>query len=181
MEQERTQNHNGKLNTAACWMEVLPIVSAYVRSMILEYHDAEDVIQNIAVVFAEKFAQVDPCREVVPWVLRIARYEIVNYFCAKGQQPELLNEGILDKIESAYQSIHSEANMVKTALHECIKKLNDRLRHILELRYLREMAIADISKRVGISSNAVYIILCRAREALAQCVQRKTQMIWITP
>jgi DNA-directed RNA polymerase specialized sigma24 family protein len=43
------------------------------------------------------------------------------------------------------------------------------------------MAIPDISRRLGLSSNAVYIILCRAREALANCVQKKADVLWNEP
>jgi DNA-directed RNA polymerase specialized sigma24 family protein len=40
------------------------------------------------------------------------------------------------------------------------------------------MEIRDISQRLGLSNNAVYIILCRVREALANCVQKKTDVLW---
>ena len=55
MEQKKSENPKGPRNSAASWMQILPTVSAYVRSMILNYHDSEDIIQNIAVIFAEKY------------------------------------------------------------------------------------------------------------------------------
>jgi RNA polymerase sigma-70 factor (ECF subfamily) len=178
MKEERSQNNNRKRNSAACWMNILSIVSAYVRAMVLNYHDSQDIIQNIAVVFAEKFADLNPSRDVVPWVLTIARYEIVNYFRSKGRETELLDERLMQRMETAYHSIHSEADKIKTALHECIRKLNKRSRHVLELRYFRDMSVSDISKRLSISANAVYLILCRTRDALAKCIQRKTRLTW---
>lgn len=178
MEQERFKNIDRERNSAACWMDILSIVSAYVRVMVLNYHDSQDIIQNIAVVFAEKFKDLDPSREVVPWVLTIARYEIANYFRSKGHETELLDEKLMERMETAYHSIHNEADKIKTALHECIQKLNKRSRHILELRYFRDISVSDISKRLGISANAVYVILCRSRDALAKCVQRKTRLTW---
>jgi RNA polymerase sigma-70 factor, ECF subfamily len=178
MEPKNQEKPKGPRNSAASWMQILPTVSAYVRSMILNYHDSEDIIQNIAVIFAEKFDRLDPSRDVVPWVLRIARYEVVNYFRAQGRQQRLFDEKVLQRIEGAYQSVYDEADGIKTALHECIESLNDRPRHVLKLRYFRIMAIDDISRRLGLSSNAVYIILCRVREALANCVQKKTNVLW---
>jgi RNA polymerase sigma-70 factor (ECF subfamily) len=178
MKQEGHENIDGKRKSAACWMDILSIVSAYVRAMVLNYHDSQDIIQNIAVVFAEKYADLDPSRDVVPWVLTIARYEIANYFRSKGRETELMEEKLMQRMETAYHSIHGEADKIKTALHECIQKLNKRSRHVLELRYFRDMSASDISKRLSISANAVYLILCRTRDALAKCVQRKTRLTW---
>jgi len=156
------------------------MVSAYVRVMVLNYHDSQDIIQNIAVVFAEKIAGLDPARDIVPWVLTVARYEIANYFRSKGRETELLDERIMQRMETAYHSLHGEADKIKKSLHECMQKLNSRPRYILELRYFRDMKITDISKRLGISTNAVYITLCRTRDALAKCVQKKTRLAWKT-
>jgi RNA polymerase sigma-70 factor (ECF subfamily) len=178
MEQKSSENPKGTRHSAASWMQVLPTVSAYVRSMILNYHDSEDIIQNIAVIFAEKFADLHPSRDPVPWILRIARYEVVNHFRIKGREQRLLDEKVLERIELAYHAIHGESEDIKNALHECIESLNDRPRHVLKLRYFRVMDIQDISRRLGLSSNAVYIILCRVREALANCVQKKTDISW---
>ena len=178
MEQKKSENPKGPRNSAATWMQILPTVSAYVRSMILNYHDSEDIIQNIAVIFAEKYDRLDPSREVLPWILRIARYEVVNYFRSQGREQIIFDEKVLQRIERAYHVIHDESEGIKKALHTCIESLNDRPRHVLKLRYFREMEIRDISRRLGLSSNAVYIILCRVREALANCVQKKTDVLW---
>jgi len=178
MEQKKSENPKGSRNSAVTWMQILPAVSAYVRSTILNYHDSEDIIQNIAVIFAEKYDRLDPSRKVLPWILRIARYEVVNYFRSRGQEQIIFDEKVLQRIERAYHVIHDESEGIKKALHTCIESLNDRPRHVLMLRYFREMEIRDISRRLGLSSNAVYIMLCRVREALAKCVQKKTGVLW---
>lgn len=178
MEQKKSENPKGPRNSAATWMQILPAVSAYVRSIILNYHDSEDIIQNIAVIFAEKYDRLDPSREVLPWILRIARYEVVNHFRSQEREQIIFDEKVLQRIERAYHVIHDESEGIKKALHTCIESLNDRPRHVLKLRYFREMEIRDISQRLGLSSNAIYIILCRVREALANCVQKKTGVPW---
>lgn len=178
MEHKESENPKRPRNSAITWMQILPAVSAYVRSTILNYHDSEDIIQNIAVVFAEKYDRLDPSRKVLPWILRIARYEVVNYFRSQGREQIIFDEKTLQRIQRAYHVIHDESEGIKKALHTCIESLNDRPRHVLKLRYLREMEIGDISRRLGLSSNAVYIMLCRVREALAKCVQKKAGVLW---
>ena len=86
----------------------------------------------------------------------------------------------MQRIEQAYQSIDSDSDDVKAALHECIKKLHDRPRSVLELRYFKDMGIGDISRQQGVSQNAVRIMLYRVRIALANCVKRRTHIQWET-
>ena len=180
MKPKRLQRNTNEHYSITSWMEVQTIVSAYVRSVVLNYHDSEDVIQNIAMVFTNKFDQLGSSRDLIPWVLKVARYEVVNYFRAQNREKKFFDEKAMQRIEHAYQSIHPEADDVKAALHECIKKLNGRPRDMLKLRYFKDMGIGDISRQLGISKNAVYIMLCRARDAQANCVQRKTNIQWKT-
>lgn len=175
---KRELDSQGQYQHAAAWMKVLPVVSAYVRSVLRNYHDSEDVIQNIAVVFAAKFDSLDADRDITPWVLRIARYEVVNYYRSRGREKQFLDDETLQVIERTYHSLENEAEDVKAALRDCIRQLNERPRRVLELRYFREMGIGDISRHLGISNNAIYIMLCRVREALARCVQRKSKLGW---
>jgi len=180
MEPKRLQTNTNKRHSITSWIEVQTTVSAYVHSVILNYHDSEDVIQNIAVVFANKFDQLDSSRDLLPWVLKVARYEVANYFRAKNKERKFFDEKAMQRIEQAYQSFHSDADDVKAALHECIKKLHDRPRSVLELRYFKDMGIGDISRQQGVSQNAVRIMLCRVRIALANCVKRRTHIQWET-
>jgi RNA polymerase sigma-70 factor (ECF subfamily) len=178
MQPERLQMNTNKHAAITSWIEVQTIVAAYVRSVILNYHDSEDVIQNIAVVFVDKFEQLGSARDLIPWALKVARYEMSNYFRAQNRKEELLDEIAMQRIGHAYQSIYPEADDVKAALHECMKKLHGRYRDVLRLRYFSDKGIGDISRRLGLSKNAVYITLCRAREILANCVRRKTNIQW---
>jgi len=178
MQPKRLQTNTNKHHSITAWMAVQTTVSAYVRSVILDYHDSEDVIQNIALVFADKYEQLGSSRDLIPWALKVARYEVANYFRAQNREKKFFDEKAMQRIEHAYQSIHPEADDVKAALHECIKKLHDRPRDVLRLRYFKDMGIGDISRQLEISKNAVYIMLCRAREALANCVQRKAKLQW---
>ena len=178
MEPKRRQTNTNKRHSITSWIEVQTTVSAYVHSVILNYHDSEDVIQNIALVFANKFDQLDSSRDLLPWVLKVAHYEVANYFRAQNKERKFFDEKAMQRIEQAYQAIDSDAGDVKAALHECIQKLHDRPRAVLEHRYFEDMGIGDISRRQGVSQNAVRIMLHRVRNALANCVKRKTHIQW---
>ena len=155
-------------------------MSAYVRSMIFSLHDAEDVIQEVAVAVAESFDQFDQSRPLTPWVMGIARNKVVDHIRAKGRGQLTLDEPTMQQVSQAFESIERESDDMKQALADCMRRLKTRPRHVLELRYLREMQISEISERMGLSSNAIYVMLHRIRTSLAQCIQGKVSIRWET-
>lgn len=160
------------------WTQVQPIVASYVRSMILSFHDAEDVIQEVAVAFAMSFERYDPERPSVPWVLSIARHKVIDYIRAKGQAPTVFDEKTLEFLARAYASVQDESQEIQEALQGCMQRLNERPRHVVNLRYMRDMSLTEIAQRLGMSNNAVYVMLHRVKDAQAECVQRKLKIQW---
>ncbi len=49
------------------------MVAAFVLSIIPDFHQAEDVLQQVAVVLVREFGQFDTSRPFLPWALGIAR------------------------------------------------------------------------------------------------------------
>jgi len=92
----------------------------------------------------------------------------------------MFDDPAMQQISNAFESIEGESDEIKIALDDCMRQLKKRPRHVLELRYLREMDISDISERMGLSSNAIYVMLHRIRTSLSQCIQSKTQLGWET-
>jgi RNA polymerase sigma-70 factor, ECF subfamily len=178
MSSEYTNDNQSRREIAIYWTRGYPMVSAYVRSMIHSLHDAEDVIQEVAVAVAENFEQFDPSKQLMPWIMGIARHKVVDHIRAKGSSRQSFNDHTMLQISEAFESIESESDDMKKALEECMGRLKDRPRHVLELRYLREMDISAVSERMGLSSNAIYVMLHRIRTSLAQCIQGKTQIGW---
>lgn len=163
---------------ASEWMHVCPMVSAYIRSVVFSFHDAEDLIQEVAMAFAEHFTRIDTDKPILPWALSIARHKVIDYLRAKGRRRHVFDEAAMQHITEAYQSVEPEGEDIKAALNECMERLSDRPRHVIELRYLRDMNIAGIAGRLGLSHNAVYVMLHRIRESLANCVRIKLKMQW---
>lgn len=60
-------------------------------------------------------------------------------------------------------------------LDECIRKLPDTLRQAIEERYLKGFSVQETAKHLERSDNAVSLLLMRARQLLADCVQHPLQ------
>ncbi len=165
-------------NLAAQWTKVYPIVSAYVHSLIFSFHDAEDVVQEVAITLAQRYDSFDPTRDFVPWVLGIARHKALDHLRAQGRENELFDKHSLAAFTQAFVAIEDEVDEMRSILDECMARLNEKSRRVLRFRYLCEMSISEISRSMELAQNAVYVLLHRAREALARCIQQKTRGVW---
>ena len=62
------------------WLQAEPSVSAYVFATISGFHDAEDVVQQIAQELARRFEQYDPNRPFLGWALWIAKSRVIDFY-----------------------------------------------------------------------------------------------------
>jgi DNA-directed RNA polymerase specialized sigma24 family protein len=57
------------------------------------------------------------------------------------------------------------------ALRRCVDKLEKSQRELIEMRYRREVPLADLARRVGRSAAALSMSLFRLRAALEKCME----------
>ena len=60
------------------WAQSQPLIAAFISSLVPDFHDADDILQNVAVVTVRKYEQFDPNRSFVAWAIGIAKNEIWN-------------------------------------------------------------------------------------------------------
>ena len=159
------------------WMKAHPIVSAYFRTNLRDFHQAEDLLQETVAVAAEKFTTFDPSRSFVSWVLGIARNKLLHHLRTHGNDRHVFDEPTIRKITDMYSDVGSEAGSMFQALETCIDRVSGRPRKILEMRYLRDQTPAKIADRTGMNANAVAAMLYRVRRALRECIEKQLQAL----
>src|SRR6478752_4145777 len=89
---------------ARLWTEAQPIVAAFILSAIPDFHQAEDVLQQVAVVLVREFEQFDTSRPFLPWALGIARNLVAkSRRDVARHSAHVLNDDVLDQIQAAFQ------------------------------------------------------------------------------
>lgn len=161
---------------ARLWTLAQPAVSAYVASLVRDFRDRDDVLQDVAVAVLDSFATFDHARPFVAWATGVARYQVLSYYRRKGRDRLVLGEAALDRVEAAFASLRPEEVRMLDYLDDCVRTLDGRSRRLCELRYRDDLKPAEIARRVGMSANAVAKALQRLREALRDCVARKAAL-----
>jgi RNA polymerase sigma-70 factor, ECF subfamily len=162
---------------AKLWTRVQPNVFAYVSATIRSFQDAEDVLQNVAVTAIRKFAQYDPDRPFVPWIIGIARIEVLKYLRARGNdQHELVDEDLLVALAGACERTFPELDLQRAALAQCLPKLKGRMREVVERRYGQGMKTGMIAEAMDLAPGYVSVVLNRAYRHLRECIDRQATL-----
>lgn len=143
-------------------------VFALILSIVRDFAFAEEVMQEIAVVLCDQWADFKPGTNFPAWAMRIARNKIFN-LTREARRVILLSPEALEAVEQAAAS-ESRGPWLE-AVHHCMEHLEDRARGILSLRYRKGLSGEEIARRQGMTVTAVHMVLSRSRSAIGRCVR----------
>lgn len=158
---------------AKLWMQSQGAIAAYVTANTRDFHHAEDVIQEVGRVVAEKFGDYDPTRSFTAWSLGIARNCVLSHYRDSGRDRLLLSENALRTVEAAVEEVARTGERRRVALRACLDTLRDREREWLTLRYEHGLAVSEIASQKITSASTVSVTLHRLRRKLLDCIERR--------
>ena len=144
----------------------------YILSRVLRSADADDILQETTSTMWNKFDQFKSGTDFLSWGLTIARYNILNFRKKNKKQPMMLDEDVLNRIESV-QVDNSKSNRRMDALKKCVKLLPDNFSMLLQMRYSEGVGVKEISMRYDRSVPWVYKILTKIQLILMRCINRR--------
>jgi RNA polymerase sigma-70 factor (ECF subfamily) len=155
------------------WTQAQPVVASYINSVTGDFHVAEDLLQDVAVVLLNKFSEYDAQRPFVGWALGVARYEMLMR--RRSQERSLLSPDteLLNTVAGVYEELAPELDGRARALRECRKTLKGTAESVLRLRYEEALKPAEIARRLGMEAGAIRVQLSRIRAVLQECVERR--------
>lgn len=159
------------------WTKAHPIVAAYFRSSLRDFHRAEDLLQETAAVVAEKFTTFDSSRPFTTWVLGIARNKLLHHMRTQSNDKHVFDDTMIGKIAAAYAEMEPEISSMQSALETCVERVQGRSRKLIEMRYVRELTPAKIAALTGMNANAVAVMLHRVRRALRECIEKQVALL----
>ncbi|EAQ77739.1 probable RNA polymerase sigma-E factor [Blastopirellula marina DSM 3645] len=152
----------------------------YILPLVGSKDDAEDILQETATAIWKKFDQFDTTQPFVPWAKKFAHNEILRHHRNK-KSVTFLTEELVEDLASRYDQREELRICRYEALMECMEKLPDGDRQILDIRYRNPQAtIQSLANEVEQSANVLYKSLARMRRQLFNCVNRKLERLETT-
>lgn len=159
---------------AVFWAQHQPAIAGFICSLVPNFQDADDILQNVAVVTVEKFDEYDHSKPFVGWAIGIARNLILKYYSEKKKDRITLDSDAIESISRIYEAemhtFSSHKTMIESAMERCLEQLKGRWRILVEMYYLRELSTARIAQQLGMTPSNVLTSLHRVRAALRDCV-----------
>jgi RNA polymerase sigma-70 factor, ECF subfamily len=157
------------------WERARTAVFAQLLAGIGSFHDAEDVLQEVAVSIAKNYSQYDPARPFIAWALGIARNHMLMYFRRHHRSRLVFNEQLMASIGRHLESLSDNAaDQRREQLHHCLGQLESRQQRLIEMRYSSGLSIDKIASSLDKSVAAVKGSLHRIRKALERCIKVRT-------
>ncbi|WP_146392072.1 sigma-70 family RNA polymerase sigma factor [Allorhodopirellula solitaria] len=156
------------------WTLAQPAVSAFISSVVRDFRDRDDVLQNVAVAVVESFHAYDSNSPFIPWALGIARRQVGLYWRRRGRDPLVFDD---DAVACLAIAFHEEAQTRSAKfdfLQDCLGSFDGRAKKLLGLRYRDDMKPAAIASETGMTANSVAKALQRIRDQLRACIERKS-------
>ena len=158
---------------ARVWLNAEPSVSAYVFASISGFHDAEDVVQQVAQTLARRFDEYDAGRPFVGWALWIAKSRVIDFYRAQGRNHVVFSDALLTRLADTIAAQSEGHSRRREALEACLDGLPERSRRLLDLRYVDGLSATEAAKAIDSTSGSVRVLLSRVRSALADCIERR--------
>lgn len=154
-------------------------IFAYILSLVPRRTDAEDMLQQTMMEMWKLFDRFEQGSDFTAWGVAIARFQIFKL--RKRQQKDKAVSYLNDE---AFQIILKESNKVQSgpdyrlpALEGCIKKLKDREKYLLVLRYEEGLTYQSIAEKLDYSIALIYKGMAQVHTNLQRCI-RRTLAMW---
>lgn len=148
----------------------------YIRTLVPNLVDAEEVWQATAILLWEKFGEYDHDREFLPWAQRFAYFEVLKFRRTRARDRMIFSENVLQSLAETHDSSREKLDQRSQALQKCLNQLIPRDLALLRTRYETETTINDLAQSLQTTAKTLYRRLDRIRDRLAQCVRRRVAL-----
>ena len=150
------------------------MLTAFLRSSLHDPSDVDDLFQETMVVAWRRIDDYDRSRPFGPWLRGIARNLVLAHYRKAAAAPRWCTPEVLEGIDRRFDALSTKAGDTfrdrVDSLLDCINKLSERLREVVEMLYARGLSHREIAIATNEQEATVRKRAQRAREALHDCL-----------
>lgn len=134
----------------------------------------DDVLQEVFLVVTAKAAEFQSGTDFLAWVRAVARLKILERRQRRFPTARQLADDAWDSLVQAAPEVDDAWEARREALQQCLGELAPRAREVVQLRYsIERLELDEVARRMSWTVGSVKVALCRAKDALWGCVQRR--------
>ena len=140
--------------------------------------EIEDVLQEVFIKVYQNINSFDDSLKFSSWMYRIAHNHVISNFRKKKVRPEGM---ILEITEEEFNNISSELDIIKEIDNEinkksiikALKKIDQKYRDVLVLKYLEERDYKEISDIIKKPMGTVATLINRAKKKMLKEIEKE--------
>ncbi|MEK0446892.1 MAG: hypothetical protein RLZZ399_2213 [Verrucomicrobiota bacterium] len=145
----------------------------FVVSLVARRQDAEDILQRASVTMWRRFHQFETGTDFIAWATTIASYEVKNFHRVSGRSKVLFDEELMQTLAHSRVPDLQYCDARLDALEDCVQKLDQSSRGLIDAVYSRGEEVQDLARREGRAPQTFYNRLNVIRRMLTECMRRK--------
>lgn len=162
--------HDAHLAFTKQFVTEFPALHGFLISLVHNTHAADDLMQDLAERMWLKFADYDESRPFVAWGMGFARLLVKEWYRRQQRTALPLDESMIDMLADEAEERLNRYDDRVIALRSCIRKLTEKQRTVLRLRYQDDKPVKLIATEWKRSQMAVYKMLKQIHIALLACI-----------
>jgi RNA polymerase sigma-70 factor, ECF subfamily len=145
---------------------------AFAMSMVANFADAEDVVQQANLLMWKRFDQFQLGTEFMSWAGRIVYLVALQHRQKQMQNKLQFGEAFFGAMATvaAREEVAERLGVHEKALGECMTRLKPEQQQLLKARYTDGNSIEQLSQTFHRSVEAIYKVLSRTRRMLHNCI-----------
>jgi RNA polymerase sigma-70 factor (ECF subfamily) len=144
----------------------------FVRSLVPTLEDSREVMQDVAAVLWRKFEDITSIEDFRRWAFGVARFVSMEFLRTRRRDRHVFGDEALRLLAVASEESEDAFEAERRALNDCLRKLTNDQRTLVEEAYKPGVRIDELAARAGRSAMALYKSLHRIRIALMNCTQQ---------
>ena len=151
-----------------------PVLRGFVVSLVADFGAVDDILHDTFLTVTAKAGEFEIGTNFVAWAKAIARFKVLHARRAHWREMNGISDEALDALcASEPEPDAAPLEHRLAALAACISALPPQTRRAVELRYQQAHSVPEAAERLGWTVGSLYVVLCRARTALRECIERK--------
>jgi RNA polymerase sigma-70 factor (ECF subfamily) len=146
-----------------------PQVRSFLRGLLPNWQDVEDVTQEASLIAWRKFDTFEIGTSFGGWLLTIARFEALKHRRRMTRSPLVFSDDVWDLlVEEAIED--DGPHFHRRHLETCLEKLDPGIRDLLLRVHTPGVVMREVAAQSGKSEQAFYKAIQRLRARLLDCI-----------
>jgi RNA polymerase sigma-70 factor, ECF subfamily len=143
----------------------------YILSLVANVAAADEISQDTNLLLWQEFDRFESGTDFRAWARAIAYFQVLTYRKKLHRERVRFDSDFLQVLADRAASRCDELSVRQSHLIDCLMRLSDFKRQVIQLYCCCDMKLKAVAERLGRSVSAVEKTLMRSRRALYDCVE----------